>query len=157
MKDQYFDYQLFLLGIFEFVGSEMMLSFNSDDITTRNGFKVSILQIPCSSTDRPDFRLNIPSTKRPLSGCENNFYSNSGTFQSEQFPEDYPNNYDCKYQFLSSEGFCAVELDFKDFSLEDSDSCVNDYVGINGQLYCGSQLQGQKSKFSTFFLVLFLV
>ncbi|KAG1664200.1 Cubilin [Nymphon striatum] len=132
------------LKIFEFVGSQMMTSFNSDESTTRSGFKINFLQIPCSSTDRPDFRFDIPSTKRPLSGCENNFYANSGSFQSENFPEDYPNNFDCNYQFLKADGFCAVELEFKEFSLEDSDDCLKDYVSINGKLYCGSQLRGQK-------------
>ncbi|CAM1300261.1 Uncharacterised protein g2655 [Pycnogonum litorale] len=128
---------------FEFVGEEMIVSFKTDEASSRQGFDVQVTQIPCGSTDRPDLRSPIPPTRRPLSGCENNFYADSGDFRSENHPKNYPDNFDCMYQFLKQDGFCALELSFEDFSLETSNDCTTDYVSIDGKKYCGTQLKGQ--------------
>lgn len=126
-------------GMFEFIGNSLVLTFKSDASTTRNGFNIKLVQVPCSNTYQA-------STRRPLSGCENNFYSNAGSFRSESHPQDYGNNYECKFQFQNADGHCAVELTFEEFLLEESEECANDYVNINGLLFCGQQLQGHKSK-----------
>uniref|UniRef100_A0A8D2IQV5 Cubilin n=1 Tax=Varanus komodoensis TaxID=61221 RepID=A0A8D2IQV5_VARKO len=107
--------------------SAMSISFVSDNITAAKGFRA----IFSAST----------------SACGGTYHMERGAFNSPNFPEPYPMNVECVWNFLSSPGN-RLQLSFTEFQIEESEDCTKDYVEIRennsaGHLvgrYCGTSL-----------------
>uniref|UniRef100_A0A4W3K7X0 Cubilin n=1 Tax=Callorhinchus milii TaxID=7868 RepID=A0A4W3K7X0_CALMI len=81
------------------------------------------------------------------SACGGSYHSETGAFNSPNYPESYPSNYECVWNLIGSPGN-RVQLSFISFQIADSSSCDSDYVEIRegnatGQIYgkfCGTSL-----------------
>ena len=74
-----------------------------------------------------------------LIGCNTRLTSSSGTFNSPNYPSDYPDSSDCLYDIEVIAGW-RIELQIQDFSLEGASSCGFDVF----EVYDGSTTSSPK-------------
>ncbi|EFA03587.2 cubilin [Tribolium castaneum] len=64
-----------------------------------------------------------------------------GYFKSPGYPFYYPGNMHICYRFVKEPGYCSIKIHMRDFNLQNSNACENDYLLFANQLrYCGSRL-----------------
>lgn len=145
----------------------LWILFRSDSSTTSQGFKavwtseksVVLENSPAATTTKssptaitsPTTIQNpsssTPSTPRssasaaPNSGCGRQLTGNGGVFTSPNYPKSYPISIQCEWRIVTSPGG-SVELKFQDFHLENSGSCVFDFVEIRDGARADSPLIG---------------
>lgn len=66
------------------------------------------------------------------------------------YPTDYRNNMECIYEIKKPQGsnFCAVQMVFTEFDLQESFECNEDFLAIDDEKYCGNILASKTSKYS---------
>ncbi|XP_076436087.1 cubilin-like isoform X2 [Babylonia areolata] len=89
-------------------GNQMWIRFHSDGSVTRRGFRATFLSDP---------------------GCVWSTSNLTGTVQSLNFPNNYPDNQNCVYTIRAPSGY-QVTLTFTDFDLEVEEECGYDYLEI---------------------------
>ena len=68
-----------------------------------------------------------------LTVCEGDIYhTNHSSFQSPNYPDNYPDNLSCSYRFAPSYGGYSMVVVFTDFQIEGATngSCTNDYLQV---------------------------
>ena len=69
-----------------------------------------------------------------LTDCGASVYAtNASSFQSPNYPNNYPANLRCTYMFVPYEGGYSMVVIFTDFQLEEAatnGSCVSDYLQV---------------------------
>ncbi|GAB6025011.1 hypothetical protein CHUAL_010122 [Chamberlinius hualienensis] len=116
--------------------SEAVLNFVSDKSGVNGkGWWAFYRQVLCS-----DISASFVDTLPDM--CDHDFNQEFGYIKSLNYPlSAYPSNEDCYYRLQRTrDDICSVELIFTDFRLESSTGCNNDYLEINRQRYCGSDL-----------------
>ncbi|EDV28197.1 uncharacterized protein TRIADDRAFT_53561 [Trichoplax adhaerens] len=100
-------------------GNSMYIHFHSDQSTEASGFAAQ-------------YTSGL--------GCNQDFNTENGTFQSPGYPSNYASNLNCIYKIQSSGFRRRISLTFTDFALESSSACVNDYIEIRNGPYQSSPL-----------------
>ncbi|XP_055945205.1 cubilin-like isoform X1 [Argiope bruennichi] len=135
-----------------FDAPEKVLVFHTDSEVQGAGFIASVQQVECPGGLPPD-TATVPGTigggvSPPVSGggaCNRHYTDIRASFNSPNYPSPYPLGVACRYAIHVQPGFCNVEFNFIDFSLEPPTPglpCTRDYVDIAGVRYCGTQLRG---------------
>ncbi|KAK2898169.1 ST14 transmembrane serine protease matriptase b isoform X1 [Channa argus] len=89
----------------------------------------------------PGFRANYSQIPLTDQSCGGSFTRDRGSFSSPFFPSNYPPQTTCVWTIeVPSEKFVKVQFT-KFFVGNPSDQCLRDYVTINEQRLCGSQLK----------------
>ena len=68
-----------------------------------------------------------------LTVCQREIYhTNHSSFQSPNYPDNYPGNLSCSYRFVPSYGGYSMVIAFTDFQIEGATngSCTNDYLQV---------------------------
>uniref|UniRef100_T1KQ91 CUB domain-containing protein n=1 Tax=Tetranychus urticae TaxID=32264 RepID=T1KQ91_TETUR len=142
--------------------NEISIVFHTDRSSSGRGFYIRGSQRECDPTTTtvttasyekppttPSNRSNgsqinqiLPHLQPVPSICEFCFASRDGEIKSYDHPDLYPANLDCNYRITALPGHCAVYLKFDVFDLEESRNghCIDDYLEIEGDRYCGNQL-----------------
>ncbi|KAM7405386.1 hypothetical protein PAMP_012653 [Pampus punctatissimus] len=89
----------------------------------------------------PGFRANYSQIPLTEQKCGGTLTGDKDTFSSPFFPSNYPPTITCVWDIkVPKEKF--VKVHFKKFSLQqNSNQCLKDYVDVNGQRLCGSNLK----------------
>ncbi|KAG1684814.1 Protein obstructor-E [Nymphon striatum] len=94
------------------------------------------------------FRVSRTCQRTPTVSVCGYVNSIQDTMASPNYPFDYDANTDCSYVIVrAASEVCQVHLTIRDFELETSGNCENDFLQINGRQYCGKMLptgQGRK-------------
>ncbi|XP_067139271.1 LOW QUALITY PROTEIN: cubilin-like [Centruroides vittatus] len=115
--------------------------FRSDRAATRSGFHIQVRQ----QTDcAPKWKPVTPPP--PL--CDYCLKEERGHITSLNYPRDYADNLRCSYKIERVNRYCGLEMYFHEFEIESSVGCRKDYVLINGNRYCGSELKQQVKELS---------
>ena len=124
------------------------ISFQTDSQGTNAGFDIHVKQLKdCNNAFMP--------VKNEF-GNGNGLRTHKCTFVSSEhearmtslrFPDPYPDDILCVYTIErpkrpDSSKFCSVELRFTNFDLQESEDCVDDFLELENQRYCGQQLNG---------------
>ncbi|XP_065303751.1 cubilin-like [Dermacentor albipictus] len=89
---------------------------------------------------RPGF---CDTRKNVVGPCEERHSHEEFQLWSPGFPESYASNQKCWYYIRrATDAVCGLELTFLHFELEQSDSCIYDYLDVDGQKLCGSITPG---------------
>nr|XP_042906945.1 cubilin isoform X2 [Parasteatoda tepidariorum] len=128
---------------------EKVFLFHSDIQIQGSGFEAIVQQVECPGGLPPDTATVVPSTGRAppsdLPRCNFHYPDIRATISSPNYPNPYPNMVECRYAVHLQPGFCSVEFNFIDFSLEPPTPglpCTRDFLDISGVRYCGQQLKG---------------
>lgn len=138
------------------------MTFVSDSQVSRSGFKLLLEQVRNSCILSPDMVIGVPGGPlfpsagsalpaipfgRPSSIIPSippricNYSSSSQiTFYSDRYPSPYGNDIDCVYRVYRRDAkVCSVEVFFREFSVGtwENRNCINDWVKIGQQFYCG--------------------
>ncbi|KAK6644342.1 hypothetical protein RUM43_000609 [Polyplax serrata] len=73
------------------------------------------------------------------SACGGNLYGETGSFATPGYPSNYPTNSECVWVLRAAPGN-KVQLNFKEFDLEQSDHCNEEYVEIREKDAAGKLL-----------------
>ena len=123
--------------------SEINILFHTDRASPGRGFFIKGSQRECEPQN--DLLTNNTLLIAPLV-CEVCFARIDGDIKSYNYPNNYPNNLNCKYRISALPDYCAVYLRFDEFSLEEARNGIcEDYLEIENTRYCGKQLQSIQS------------
>ncbi|KAG1684811.1 Protein obstructor-E [Nymphon striatum] len=87
------------------------------------------------------FRVSRTCQRTPTVSVCGYVNSIQDTMASPNYPFDYDANTDCSYVIVrAASEVCQVHLTIRDFELETSGNCENDFLQINGRQYCGKML-----------------
>ncbi|XP_049840781.1 cubilin-like [Schistocerca gregaria] len=92
-------------------GSTVMIHFHSDNESSDTGFQIAYSTVP------------------GMSGCGGLFTDAEKTITSPNYPQQYPRNIDCEWTIRLPPGE-RLSIEFTDFELEDSRSCIFDFVEL---------------------------
>ncbi|CAK8690816.1 unnamed protein product [Clavelina lepadiformis] len=125
----------------------IIIHFRTDGLFADTGFIIRWSSIKKShfESGTPELPSYLEATTAPPFDCGGYFEGLLGSFSSPEFPDYYPANLDCFWTIKSLSGY-ALEITFKNFSLERSGDCDFDFLeildeyGQTGTCYCGSFL-----------------
>lgn len=127
---------------------------NKDESTSKYPIMSTINSASFSTTNLPGFSERTTSssfsssssssypTKRFQSHHCDQVYS-EGFFEiiSPKYPANYPQSTTCTYTILKKTNvapICQLEMHVLEFELDESADCRDDYMDLDGHLYCGS-------------------
>ncbi|XP_011498834.1 PREDICTED: uncharacterized protein LOC105362972 isoform X2 [Ceratosolen solmsi marchali] len=89
---------------------------------------------------------NGRSVSSIASECEE-IHDKQGEIKSPLYPNNYPNNINKCYRFHKISNFCNIEINVRDFDVEQSEECAKDYFSISKEdtKYCGNSLKNFKT------------
>ncbi|KAH7977533.1 hypothetical protein HPB49_002178 [Dermacentor silvarum] len=138
--------------------SSFTFIFSSNEAKTSRGFMIRVEQVRDSCTDDlPDSPLfptdSQPEDFTPLGrpqpqfgngGCDRDVLGYTHVLSSPGYPYGYPPNQYCLYRvWRADSSVCLLELDVRDFELNQRD-CFRDYLDLpDGRQFCG-QVSGTK-------------
>ncbi|XP_075735891.1 tolloid-like protein 1 isoform X2 [Rhipicephalus microplus] len=139
--------------------SSFTFIFSSNEAKTARGFMIRVEQVRDSCTDDlPDSPL-FPTDSQPedftplgrpqaqfgnAGGCDRDVLGYTHVLSSPGYPYGYPPNQYCLYRvWRADSSVCLLELDVRDFELNQRD-CFRDYLDLpDGTQFCG-QVSGTK-------------
>ena len=81
--------------------------------------------------------------------CEHISDAVKGELQSPNYPNAYDNDVRCRYRLRpAGRNFCRVLLQIRDFDIRSNGNCDEDYLYMDGQRWCNSNLRETESKFA---------
>ncbi|XP_062283383.1 suppressor of tumorigenicity 14 protein homolog [Scomber scombrus] len=106
-----------------------------------SGNVMFLTMITSDEKNFPGFRANYSQIPLNAANCGGKLTADKGSFSSPFFPSNYPPTTTCVWDIeVPKEKF--VKVQFKEFSLgRDTKGCPKDYVDVNGQRLCGSNLE----------------
>ncbi|XP_029048305.2 cubilin isoform X2 [Osmia bicornis bicornis] len=109
-------------------GNKMFVKFNSDVSYAARGFNASYRSVPIT--------------------CGGRYTTDIGTILSPNYPQNYPHKLNCEWLIQVDKNY-LISLEFRDFDVEDSKNCTDDYVKIYDGATRNSQLLGTHCKHET--------
>ncbi|RWS20153.1 hypothetical protein B4U80_09045, partial [Leptotrombidium deliense] len=115
---------------------EKVLTFHSNKQGSKSGFQFRVKQLT---------ECRIPNKLLPPPSCNICTSDSTGILASYNFPNHYRNNLLCRYTIDKKDSnYYRIELLFDDFEILRSADCKDDYLQINGKLFCGTTIHGSK-------------
>ncbi|XP_076316132.1 CUB domain-containing protein 2-like [Tachypleus tridentatus] len=123
------------------------IKFITDNSATNRGFYLTYKLISCNdiSSSTESSLITSPSTRDVTvtphpPRCNYYLTQRTGNITSSGYPVSYSNNMDCTYTITKlGRDICWLKITFVDFSLQKSDDCTRDYLGINvDNRFCGN-------------------
>ena len=128
-----------------FPSESFPIHFHSDNSVTNSdrAFRINIRQTECDANQIPieETTNKNPFQKTDRIHCNRVISEPVFELRSPNYPNNYPDNLNCKYTILkhrTGANICHLEVNFVDMNLEKSEDCSRDYLNFNGQLMCGS-------------------
>lgn len=81
-------------------------------------------------------------------GCIDVFHGDAGTFQSPNYPKQYPNNVECLWEIYTQPGR-GIEIEINDLDIEDSVNCTKDALIISPHYQSNNVKERHCGKHST--------
>ena len=130
---------------------QKQFNFHTDKQVGRTGFKIEVVQLTnCDSFfDGQDENELLNNAKLeqlpPPPSCSVCTSEKSGTLISYGYPINYRNNLHCSYTIdKKSDSYCSIQLQFEDFNVAPSQNCVEDYLMVNDEKFCGTTLHSTR-------------
>lgn len=114
-------------------GNQMLVKFHSEVTYAGRGFNATYRSVPIE--------------------CGGKFTMDSGLIRSTNYPLNYPRNQNCEW-LLQVDSNYVVNITFKDFDIENSRNCTDDYVKVCYDFRIKLSIKIQEDCASRIFLLL---